>query len=393
MALQHKLLHFIRGGASALTLAGLLGAASAFLYWLIVAHTSTSVVLGRSATIVLAGSLVNAVTSFGLTVGLLRQNALEQANRRSVALAVILSVLGSAAISIAVGLAWPTHWLHEANVSRTWMLVLLLEISAGLAVSTLIDTVAVGYGAPKIALWRNGAVLLLRLALALGAASLMHGTTAITQVFIAPIVLTVLLALPWFLAATRTTVPWRHGPGAEREMIATSLRSWPASLVFNAVTLGVPLTVSFIAGPSAGAVFYLLWNVGTLANSFVAALTSLGLGEQRRYRRKEIYRRTAVVGLAAALGGEVALFAFGSNYLRAGWIASLVLGVALVPYGYLQFRVMRLRRAGRHNRATVGTMAMLAVAEIPLALWRPQDLWVVATIWLGAAIAGSLATS
>ena len=373
MALQHKLLHFIRGGASALTLAGLLGAASAFLYWLIVAHTSTSVVLGRSATIVLAGSLVNAVTSFGLTVGLLRQNALEQANRRSVALAVILSVLGSAAISIAVGLAWPTHWLHEANVSRTWMLVLLLEISAGLAVSTLIDTVAVGYGAPKIALWRNGAVLLLRLALALGAASLMHGTTAITQVFIAPIVFTVLLALPWFLAATRTTVP--------------------ASLVFNAVTLGVPLTVSFIAGPSAGAVFYLLWNVGTLANSFVAALTSLGLGEQRRYRRKEIYQRTAVVGLAAALGGEVALFAFGSNYLRAGWIASLVLGVALVPYGYLQFRVMRLRRAGRHNRATVGTMVMLVLAETPLALWRPQDLWVVATIWLGAAIAGSLATS
>lgn len=393
MGFQQKLLHFIRGGASALTLAGLLGAASAFLYWLIIAHTHSAVVLGRSATIVLAGSLVNAVTSFGLTVGLLRQNALEQANRRSVALAVAISVFGSAAISVIVGLAWPTAWLHESGVSRSSMLILLLEVSAGLAVSTLLDTVAVGYGVPRIALWRNGIVLALRLLLAVGATSWMHGTTAITQVFIAPIVVTVVLALPWFLAATRATVPWRHGPGAEWDMIATSLRSWPASLVFNAVTLGVPLTVSFVAGPGAGAVFYLLWNVGTLANSFVAALTSLGLGEQRRYRRKEIYRRTAVVGLAAAMGGEVALFAFGASYWRAGWLASLVLGVALVPYGYLQFRVMRLRRAGRHSRASVGTLIMLLVAELPLAFWRPQDLWVVALVWLAAAFAGALATS
>jgi hypothetical protein len=88
------------------------------------------------------------------------------------------------------------------------------------------------------------------------------------------------------------------------------MKSWPASLIFNAVTLGVPLSVSFIAGPIAGAVFYLLWNVGTLANSFVAALTSLGLGENRRYSRREILKNIGLVALAAGVGGEVSRDAF-----------------------------------------------------------------------------------
>jgi hypothetical protein len=167
----------------------------------------------------------------------------------------------------------------------------------------------------------------------------------------------------------------------------------PASLVFNAVTLGVPLSVSFIAGPIAGAVFYLLWNVGTLANSFVAALTSLGLGEHRRHSRREIVKNIGFVGLVAGVGGEVALLTFGDAYFRAGWLASLVLGLALVPYGYLQFRVMFLRRAGNHLRASVGTLALLLVAELPLLLLRPQELVMAALIWLAATMVASLSVS
>jgi len=393
MELHQKLRGLLRGGASALTTAGLLGAASAFFYWLIIAHTSSVATLGRSATIVLAGSLINAVTSFGLTVGLLQQRAQERASRRSVALAVTISVVGSLVIAIGVGAIWPTAWLHEAGVTRLSLMVLLVEVAAGLAVSTLVDTVAVGYGASQVALSRNALLLIVRVSLALFATSSLHGTTAITQLFVAPVILSVCVALPWFLWTTRTTIPWHHGPGAERAMLTTSLKSWPASLVFNAVTLGVPLSVSFIAGPIAGAVFYLLWNVGTLANSFVAALTSLGLGENRRHSRREILRNIGLVGLAAGAGGEVALLTFGEAYFRAGWLASLVLGLALVPYGYLQFRVMFLRRAGNHRRASLGTLALLLVAELPLLLLRSQELVMAALIWLVATIIASLSVS
>jgi len=393
MELHQKLRGLLRGGASALTMAGLLGAASAFLYWLIIAHTSSVATLGRSATIVLAGSLINAVTSFGLTVGLLQQRAQERASRRSVALAVGISVVGSLLFALGASAVWPTSWLHEAGVTRLALMALLVEVAAGLAVSTLVDTVSVGYGASQVALSRNALLLIIRVSLALFATASLHGTTAVTQLFIAPVILSICVALPWLLWVTRTTIPWHHGPGEERAMLTTSMKSWPASLVFNAVTLGVPLSVSFIAGPVSGAVFYLLWNVGTLANSFVAALTSLGLGEIRRHSRREILKNIGLVGLAAGVGGEVALLTFGEAYFRAGWLASLVLGLALVPYGYLQFRVMFLRRAGNHLRASLGTLALLLVAELPLLLLRPQELVMAALIWLVATIIASLSVS
>jgi hypothetical protein len=370
-------------------LAGLIGAASAFLYWLVIAHRGSQIMMGRASTIVLAGSLINAVTSFGLNVGIMRLKATDQTGRSSLLFALGMSALASVVLALFVGVGWDSNWLLRGHLTNGALTSWLILLSCGLALTTLLDVIAVGFGAPLLALGRNVVVFVIRFAMSVTGPAPTPAT--MVRGFVLPIVVSAVLFLVLFFWRTRRTLPWRVTTSATEFMVRTSFRSWPASLVFNIVALGVPLTVSIEAGPAAGAVFYLLWNVSTLANSVTGAITSLGVGEQHDVPTRRVWLLTSLVAIAGALGGEIALLAFGWSYFTAGRLAAILLGVALLPYGLVQFRVMKLRRQGHHHGATVSTMVLLLCAEIPLFISHNNSLVLASSVWLLASVASLLA--
>ena len=91
-----------------------------------------------------------------------------------------------------------------------------------------------------------------------------------------------------------------------------------------------------------------------------------------------------------AVGGVIAVYVFGSDYVRFGRNAAPLIGLGLVPYGYLQYHVLRLRRADQHGRAAFATGAVLFVMITALTSYRPQSLAVVGFIWCGASLAGAV---
>ena len=378
-------------GVASLTLAGLIGAASSFLFWLVAARRAEIEVVGRATTVVLVGSAVNAVTSFGLTIGLLRAKSRSELGLSTVVSAMLLSLLGSVLFSAVVGGLWPSDSLIAHETSRLTLMVELVALSGGLALSVLIDTLASSYGVVRLPIVRNVVVLIARLVAVFACHRLTVGSLVL--IFMLPLVASVLLAFPWFMRGVSFPHGTRRGTIAA---IRESLTAWPASLVFSAVSMVLPLLVVLVVGPAKGAVFYLLWNIALLCNSLIGAVTSLGLGAtdeptiEMSTRTSSRDRKTIVlVSIATAAGGVGATYVFGRHYVDLGLTAAPFVGLGFLPYGFMQYDVMRLRRDGRHGHAAIATSTVVLVMIMGLVVLRPQSLLVVSLIWCLASVIGT----
>jgi hypothetical protein len=377
-------------GVAWLTVAGLIGAASSFLFWLIAARRTTIETVGHATVVVLVASVVNAVTSFGFTVGLLRAKAKSGLSQYTVVVASVMSLGGSLIASAMTSAVWADSSLQAAGMSRLLLFLYLGGLSGSLAVSTLIDTLAVGYDVAMLAVLRNGAVLVVRLLIVALVPDITVG--GLVFVFLIPLLFSTVVSLPWLLSrATLQQTDRQQTFSALRE----SILAWPTSLIFSGLSLALPLVVALVVGPARGAVFYLLWNIALMSNSLVGAATSLGLGHGHSDVEADgLSRRSQglllVVSLMMSVGGVIAVYVFGSDYVRFGRNAAPLIGLGLIPYGYLQYHVLRLRRAGQHGRAAFATGAVLFVMITALTSYRPQSLAVVAFMWCGASLAGAV---
>ncbi len=390
-----RLRRLLSGEVASLTAAGLVGAISTFVFWLVAARRAPLLLIGHTTSVVVAGSVINAVSSFGLTVGLLREKAHGGLHRSTLRAGMVLSTTGSAVVSVVALALWPSSSLDALHLTSPTLYVHLFGLSGGLALSVVIDTVAAGFGLPRLAIVRNLTVLVLRIVTVLT----LHDLTCshLLYAFWLPMVVTTLCALP---------VLWRRGdlhPTATespRRALRESFRAWPTSLVFNAVAMVPPLVVTVVNGPADGAVFYLLWNTALLANSLIGAWTSLGLREnsplpQRRSRVMSILEMAVVWGVATvtAVVGIVAVVAYGAEYRQLGLAAAPLIGLGIVPYGILQFRVLALRRHGQHRRAAMMTASLLTLWMVGLLIVHPTSLVDVALWWCGAGVVALIVSS
>lgn len=370
-------------GVATLTLAGLIGAASSFLFWLIAARRAELNSVGRATVVVLVGSVINAVTSFGLNVGLLRAKSRTELGRVTVVSGVALSVFGSIAMSAIVGWLWPRASLAAAGVTRWALLLELVALSGSLAVSILVDTLAASYGLARLPILRNVGVLIVRLLVVLTYRELTVGS--MVAIFALPLLVSVVATLPWFMHRAGLRPGTRH---EATEAIRESLAAWPTSLVFSGVSLALPLVVAVTVGPERAAVFYLLWNVALLFNSLIGAATSLGLShtvirDPESSVALSAQERVSVflVAVCMAVGGALATYVFGPRYVDLGLSSVPLIALGLIPYGYLQYYVLDLRRLGRHGKAAFATSVVLFVMLVGLVILQPDSLLVVSFVW------------
>lgn len=373
---------------TSLTLAGLIGAASSFIFWFISAHRAPISAVGHATVVVLVASVVNAVTSFGLTVGLLRAKARGALSRRSVLIAVGISFIGSIAASAVACAYWNSDSLHDAGLTRLGIFISVAILSGTLAVSTLLDTLASSSDQLYFAPLRNLGVLILRTLFVLIIPELTVPSLVLS--FYAPLAISTALALPRYLSRT-TFSQSKHGD--VRTIVRESFGAWPASLVFSGIGLGLPLVVALVVGPGGGATFYLMWNVALLSNSLIGAATSLGLAklsEEEKISSLGLNSHLMIwlSGVAVAGFGILAVLAFGSQYANLGLSAAPLVGLGFIPYGYLQYGVMGLRRQGRHGSAAIATSVVLVTMILLLLTAHSNELNVVALYWCVASSSG-----
>lgn len=386
--MANRIRQLLTGDVASLTGAGLVGAVSTFLFWLVAARRAPLLLIGHTTTVVVVGSVINAVSSFGLTVGLLREKVHGGLTRSTLRAGLLLSALGSVAVSVVALAVWPEGARETLGLSSVMLLGHLVALSGGLALSVLTDTVAAGFGVPRLAIGRNVVVVFLRTLLILTMNQITIGSLLVA--FWLPAILSTLgaIVLLWqrgdFLNTSRPS---------SRRALSESIRAWPTSLIFNALAMLPPLVVAVVCGPSRGAVFYLLWNTALLANSLIGAWTSLGLREgstplDRWSRVLSFLEISVVLAVAAVTGmfGVVAIIAYGANYRLLGLTAAPLVGLGVIPYGILQFRVLSLRRHGRHRRAALVTSLLLAFWMLGLLATRPSSLVDVALWWCGAGL-------
>ena len=391
----HRFRQLVAGEVASLTGAGLIGAVATFLFWLLVARRASLSLAGRATTVVVVGSVINAVSSFGLTAGVLREKVHGGLARSTLRTAYGLSAAGSVGVSALAIVVWPRDSLDVLQLSTSTLFVHLVGLSGGLALSVLTDTVAAGFGMSRLAVIRNVAVLLLRGAAVLTTNHLTCNT--VLTAFWLPTVLSTAITLPilWLRADLR-----RHTDESPRRAVMESLRAWPTSLVFSAVSMLPPLIVTMATDLDHGAVFYLLWNTALLANSVVGAWTSLGLRENASDLRGSNFVISAmeklvviVVATTTAIAGIVAVIAYGPEYRHLGLFAAPLVGLGVLPYGIVQFRVLAFRRRGQHGQAMVTTATLLAVWMLGVLLTRPSSLVGVALWWCGGSALSMLVSS
>lgn len=386
--MAQRIRQLLTGEVASLTGAGLVGAASTFLFWLVAARRTPLLLVGHTTTVVVVGSVINAVSSFGLTVGLLREKVHGGLARSTLRAGYLLSVIGSAVVSAVALAVWPSSARETLGLSSSMLFAHLVALSVGLAVSVLTDTLAAGFGMPRLAIVRNVVVVVLRTLAVLTMDQITCSRLLVA--FWLPAIVTTVCAIPLL---------WRRGDFLQvstvssRRALDESLRAWPTSLIFNALAMLPPLVVAVVSGPARGAVFYLLWNTALLANSLIGAWTSLGLREggttsHRWTRVMSIVEIGVVFAVAVVTGilGVAAVIAYGANYRAIGLAAAPLVALGVLPFGVLQFRVLALRRHGQHQRAALVTALLLTFWMVGLLVARPTSLVEVALWWCGAGI-------
>jgi O-antigen/teichoic acid export membrane protein len=380
-----------------------------FGFWLIAARTLPAVEVGRSAALISAVMFVSVLTNLGLGQVFVSRLA-SRAPGRDWSLTVSIGIALAAAASLAGGtiaaILLPTLIpALKSRLSTTTFLLIPLAV-AGAACSLVIDYACVAERHAKLALIRNSAAALFRVALVAFAAVVpADGATWILAIWAASFLLidavAIVRELPMLGHDFRPTLAgWRTELSGIRSLIAGHQT---INLGGQASTYLLPVLVSARLGPEQNAYFYTTFMVSSalffIAPAIGNALFAEGAHEPERLGRdvRRAARHTLTLGgppaLVLLLAGPLILGLFGSAYADEGETLLLILIGAAAFDAVYQISLAVLRAEHLLQEAALSTWAML-VASLGSAwlLLPPLGIEGAGIGWAGGKVLGCLLT-
>lgn len=364
-------LHLAQGQhrtAYVLTLNNVLGAATGFLFWLLLARVAGlgTVAMGVGYAAVALGTLIGVVAKGGLDTALIQMvpGTSRPQGRRLLAVSLAAGSGAAACITVALALAARASGLFPEFSWLAWALIAAIAIL--LAASWMQDAYFVALGLAGRSLERN-------LALSAGRLLLPLPMVALAVAHPVPLTWTLALAASALVGLARSRAvpdrPGRHVPA--RSFLRASLRNIAGGAAeFLPGLLLVPLVLA-VDGPAAAAYFGIAWTAAALLFQTSAAIGRSAFAHMVREQAPGLpaaIRRGAVehvlvvapVAIAVAILAPQFLGLFGPGYAAHGAVvlSVLCLSIVFVAPTSLYLAVLRARRDAR--ALVVFPLAMMA---------------------------------
>ena len=381
--------------ASGATFAG-----GGFIFWLAAARLASSHQVGLAAGLASAVALLNFLTSFGLTYGVLRFFAATgRDSGPALNAALLLSAVTSAA-GAAVFIAGAHIWSPDLDgLLEAWSnIAFFVAANVAVSVGLLLDA---AFAAGRSAQW----AFVRALAITVGrlAPLVVLGTRGATALFVAAFLAIIATSLV-MVALLPRLVPlysFRLRPmgTAGRDLIKFSIGTFPASLLAGAPAFLLPLVVLALLGPSSTAWFYVAWSFGLILQLLPSTISQVSLSEGVKEGAWQIAARARRLALAVLLplvavvilGASPILSLYGQEYAEHSTAALRWLTIGAIPWAIISINTSSLRVEGR-SAAVVALSGAFAVLSISFAI-AGEELFGLAGLAGGFAAGTALAAA
>ena len=383
---------------SHLLLAGTaIAAVTGFAFWILAARLTDATTVGRAAGLISAVSLVSYLTSLGLPYGILRFGGATKGFSSMVNLALLVSAATSvlASVLFVVGAGWWAPAL-EGVLASAAALLFFAAANVAAALSTLLDNLFAARRAAQIALVRNAASGLGKLALVVALAG--EGALGLFWAGMAPVIVASVVVVALLPRLQRDYRPRELELSAPvRDFASFSLRNYPAALFGGAPPFFLPLIALAVTDPRQTAFFYVAWSLVGVLLVLPTVVSHISLSEGARHLPWDIAlrgRTFALVMITPAVAGLLLLAGpllsiFGPGYPEGATDALRLLALSLFPWTFMSLSLAGLRGESRYRELTLAT-AVFGVLSLagPIGLGLAFGLDGIAAGWtLGVLLA------
>ena len=349
-----------------------------YVFWLVVAHTSSAEASGRGATVTSALQATALLASVGAAAAMVEwlpraETELLWRQRLTVGLtvAVVTGLLGSVAVALLLGPGLNTL----PTLRQPLGLALFCVGSVCFAVGTVLDYVSVAEGRSGLMLARNIVFNGLRTPILFVPVLIWRTSNEILASWAVSATVS-LLAAVWFFERApaghrRLRLVFGHVRVHTREMLHSLVGQHLITIAALLVTYLLPIIVTIRLSSADGAYFYATWMLGSVF-FMISPAVSTALFAEGAAGRDELARLVTRAGkvIAAMLtvpvvvylvaGGEI-LRLFGADYARHGRWLLVLLTVSAVPDAVTNIAVSVLRATQRMKPALWLNSLMLAL--------------------------------
>lgn len=335
---------FVLVSAASLLGTTLVTAGLGFVYWAVAARAFSADSVGYGSAAISLMTLLGTIGMLGLGTLLIG----ELGRRRAEAGGLITaSLLVSGGVSVAMGLIAallaPAFMKDLTPFGGDPLHVTLFAVGVAVTGASLVlDQALVGLHRGGLQLWRNCAFSVTKLAALLLAAKYLDDAFGV-GIYLAWTVGNVVSLGALALVLHRRGIPMMFRPRWDllRELRGTVMGHNWLNIAYQLPRLALPIVVTFLISPSAGAAFYAAWMLVGFAyivpTHLSTALYAISAGDHSALAQELRFtiRVSVIAGVVTAavfgLGGHWLLVPFGESYADAAGAALAILGLGIFP--------------------------------------------------------------
>jgi len=377
----------------------IMGTGFGFFFWMMAAHMAIPDDVGRSSALISAASLIASLAQMGLGYVILRY--LRQHPNPSSFIHASMVISGFLAVVLAGG-AFMTmdQWFpHLNNDSDRWLIgSIVVILPTSLALSQLVHWVFLAQQRLTFSLLKQGGQAGLALILIL-CFQPMGGFWAIMLAYTTAVVIvtavSIGLGLPKVIPQYQRTLSWKHWP--QHALVNDAFPNYLADQLQRLPDMLLPLVVVHQAGAQRGAIFFIMWSLGSSISAWASSTADSFLREGMYHpdHLTNLVPRVLMTGfgLTLGLGSILALISpillpwYGPTYTTNGYPFLLVLLLSNIPWVGTTLLITLLRIQERRVAVLVSLVMSNGFGSIVIMLLLPYGLLAAGWGWFGVQVA------
>ncbi|GAA5530960.1 hypothetical protein [Herpetosiphon gulosus] len=376
----------------------MVGTGLGFFFWMYATRIAVPDAIGYSSALISAAMFMASLAQMGFGYVVLRHLRYQSNPSGLVNLILsIIAVMTLLMVSIALGTmrSWFPHEQDQANRFVVGGILLILTMS--LALSQIVNWIFLTQQRLSFSLLKQGGQACLALGLIIlfqpigGFLTIMLAYT--TAACIVTIV-SIIIGLPKVIPQYQRTLSWKYWP--QRALMNDALPNYLSDQLQRLPDMLLPLIVVHQAGGRIGAIFFIMWSLGSSISAWASSTADAFLREGTYHPNHlmTLLPRVLMTGflLTVGLGSILALVSpillpwYGQAYATMGYPFLLVLLISNVPWVGTTLLITLLRIRERRIAVLVGLILSNGIGTLVMLVLLPKGLLAAGWGWGGVQV-------
>jgi len=383
---------------SFLLLMRMVGTGLGFFFWMYATRIAVPDAVGHSSALISAAMFMASLAQMGLGYVLLR-HLRYQTNPSGLVNLILCIIVVTTILMVSIAFGTMRYWFPHENdqVNRFVVGGILLILTMSLALSQIMNWIFLMQQRLSFSLLKQGGQACLALGLIIlfrpigGFLTIMLAyTTAVCVVT----VVSIMIGMPKAIPQYQRTLSWTYWP--QRALMNDALPNYLSDQLQRLPDMLLPLIVVHQAGGRIGAIFFIMWSLGSSISAWASSTADAFLreGTYHPHHLTTLLPRVLMTGflLTVGLGSILALISpillpwYGQAYATLGYPFLLVLLLSNIPWVGTTLLITLLRIRERRIAVLVGLILSNGVGTLVMLALLPKGLLAAGWGWGGVQV-------